>query len=87
MCGTLRRLSGVSSPQERGLNSAPGRKRQANKMSTDGPKQEARHAVLQAAYLRAEAARPRDKAPTAGQIRSLGLLGKEEETKAILDSQ
>lgn len=52
-------------------------------MSTQAAKIQA----LQAAYRKAEAQYPRDNAPRAGQIRSLGLLGKEEDTKAVLDSK
>ncbi|KAI1004770.1 hypothetical protein K3495_g3445 [Podosphaera aphanis] len=45
-----------------------------------------RHRVkaLQKAYRASEAANPRDNAPTVGQIRNLGLLGKEEDTNAVL---
>ncbi|RAL09948.1 uncharacterized protein BO97DRAFT_407269 [Aspergillus homomorphus CBS 101889] len=39
---------------------------------------------MQAAYRKAEAAHPRENAPRAEQIRSLGLLGKDEESAAIL---
>ncbi|KAF5857878.1 hypothetical protein ETB97_005185 [Aspergillus alliaceus] len=39
---------------------------------------------MQAAYRKAEAAHPRENAPKAEQIRSLGLLGKEEEASALL---
>lgn len=39
---------------------------------------------MQAAYARSEAATPRDDAPSAGQIRNLGLIGKENDTKAVL---
>jgi NADH dehydrogenase (ubiquinone) Fe-S protein 5 len=39
---------------------------------------------LQAAYRKAEAAHPRENAPKSEQIRSLGLLGKEEEATALL---
>ncbi|KAJ5157327.1 uncharacterized protein N7482_008427 [Penicillium canariense] len=42
---------------------------------------------MQAAYRKAEAAHPRENAPKAEQIRSLGLLGKEEEAKAVLAAQ
>jgi len=49
-------------------------------------KEAARVAALQRAYRKAEAASPRDSAPSAGQIRSLGLLGKEDETERVLDS-
>lgn len=40
--------------------------------------------ALQRAYRKAEAANPRDDAPKAGAIRNLGLLGQEEDTKAVL---
>ncbi len=46
--------------------------------------QAARAMRLQIAYTKAEAANPRDDAPTAGQIRNLGRLGKEEDTKKVL---
>lgn len=39
---------------------------------------------MQAAYRKAELKQGREDAPTAGQIRSLGLLNKEEETKKVL---
>ncbi|CAG8001804.1 unnamed protein product [Penicillium salamii] len=39
---------------------------------------------MQAAYRKAEAAHPRENAPKAEQIRSLGLLGKEEEAANVL---
>jgi NADH dehydrogenase (ubiquinone) Fe-S protein 5 len=39
---------------------------------------------MQAAYRKAEAAHPRENEPKAEQIRSLGLLGKEEESSAVL---
>jgi NADH dehydrogenase (ubiquinone) Fe-S protein 5 len=42
---------------------------------------------MQAAYRKAEAAHPRENAPKAEQIRSLGLLGKEEEANAVLAAQ
>lgn len=42
--------------------------------------------TLQAAYRKAEMTQGREDAPTAGQIRGLGLLGKEEETKKVLGS-
>ena len=42
---------------------------------------------MQAAYRKAEAASPRENAPKAEQIRSLGLLGKEEEATAVLSDQ
>lgn len=46
--------------------------------------QHARALALQAAYARAQSATPRDNAPSASQIRNLGLLGKTEDTKAVL---
>ncbi|KAK2067899.1 hypothetical protein P8C59_001600 [Phyllachora maydis] len=48
-------------------------------------KEHARVAALQTAYRKAEErAGARDDAPTLGQIRSLGLINKEEETKKML---
>lgn len=47
-------------------------------------RQHARALALQAAYARAQSATPRDNAPSASQIRNLGLLGKTEDTKAVL---
>lgn len=47
-------------------------------------KQHARALAIQAAYARAEAATPRDNAPSAKQIRNLGLLGKEEESREVI---
>lgn len=41
---------------------------------------------MQNAYRKAIASHPRENAPRAEQISSLGLLGKEEETKAVLAS-
>ena len=46
--------------------------------------QAARTLALQSAYRRAEAAHPRENAPKIGQIRNLGLLGQEEDSKAVL---
>lgn len=40
--------------------------------------------MLQAAYRKAEASSSRENAPTAGQIRNLGLLDKEEDTRKVL---
>lgn len=40
---------------------------------------------MQAAYRKAEAAHPRENEPKAEQIRSLGLLGKEEESTGVLN--
>lgn len=39
---------------------------------------------MQAAYRKAEAAHPRENAPKAEQVRSLGLIGKEDESAAVL---
>ncbi|KAI4126139.1 MAG: hypothetical protein LQ338_003909 [Usnochroma carphineum] len=47
-------------------------------------KEKARVEELQRAYRRAEASHPRENAPKAGTIRSLGLLNKEEDTKAVI---
>jgi NADH dehydrogenase (ubiquinone) Fe-S protein 5 len=41
---------------------------------------------MQDAYRKAEAAHPRENAPKPGEIRSLGLIGKEEESKNVLKS-
>ncbi|CAM1510283.1 Fc.00g006180.m01.CDS01 [Cosmosporella sp. VM-42] len=47
-------------------------------------KEHARALAIQAAYARAETATARDNAPSAKQIRNLGLLDKEEDTKKVL---
>ncbi|KAL1961302.1 hypothetical protein VTO42DRAFT_30 [Malbranchea cinnamomea] len=47
-------------------------------------KEAARTQAMQRAYRRAVSSHPRENAPRAEQIASLGLLGKEEETKAVL---
>ncbi|KAI2608479.1 uncharacterized protein GGS25DRAFT_490481 [Hypoxylon fragiforme] len=47
-------------------------------------KEAARVKALQAAYRKAESSSARENAPNAGQIMSLGLLGKEEDTKQVL---
>ncbi|KAI4113324.1 MAG: hypothetical protein LQ345_005673 [Seirophora villosa] len=47
-------------------------------------KEKARVEELQRAYRRAEASHPRENAPKAGTIRSLGLLNKDEDTKAVI---
>jgi len=46
--------------------------------------QYARAQILQVAYRKAEAAHPRENAPKAGEIRSLGLIGKDEVSKDVL---
>lgn len=40
--------------------------------------------ALQSAYRKAELSQGREGVPTAGQIRNLGLLNKEEDTKKVL---
>lgn len=40
--------------------------------------------ALQQAYRKAELAHPRQDAPKLGQIRNLGLIDKEEDSKAVL---
>lgn len=47
-------------------------------------RQATRVRALQTAYRKAEAAHPRDDAPQPGQIRNLGLLGKDEDSKAVM---
>ncbi|KAF7506070.1 hypothetical protein GJ744_012317 [Endocarpon pusillum] len=47
-------------------------------------KEAARARAMQKAYRKAEAAHPRENAPKAGSIRSLGLVGKDEESKEVL---
>jgi NADH dehydrogenase (ubiquinone) Fe-S protein 5 len=42
--------------------------------------------ALQDAYRKAEASSPRDNAPSAGQIRNLGLINKDDESKELLGS-
>lgn len=46
--------------------------------------QAARVKMLQAAYRQAEAKKLQENPPSAGQIRNLGLLDKEEDTKKVL---
>lgn len=53
---------------------------------TDRVPQLARTVAIQNAIRKAEASHPRENAPKVGQIRSLGLIGKEEETKSILST-
>lgn len=48
--------------------------------------QAARVRALQDAYRKAEAASPRDNAPTAGQIRNLGLINKDDVSKEVINS-
>lgn len=42
---------------------------------------------MQTALRKAEAAHPRENAPNAEQIRSLGLIGKEEDAAAVLSQR
>ncbi|EPE35107.1 hypothetical protein GLAREA_10803 [Glarea lozoyensis ATCC 20868] len=49
-------------------------------------KEASRVLSLQTAYRKAETALPRDSVPPAGAIRNLGLLGKEEDSKAVIGS-
>jgi NADH dehydrogenase (ubiquinone) Fe-S protein 5 len=44
----------------------------------------ARVQAMAAAYAKSQASTPRDDGPTAKQIRNLGLLGHEEDTKKVL---
>ncbi|TAQ85411.1 hypothetical protein B7494_g6269 [Chlorociboria aeruginascens] len=50
-------------------------------------KEASRIRELQRAYRKAEAAYPRDNAPKAGEIRNLGLLGKDDDTRAVLSTK
>lgn len=50
------------------------------------PQQHARAQAIQDALSKAEIGTARDNAPKAGQIRSLGLIGKEETTKEVLNA-
>ena len=51
-----------------------------------GPgKQKERVAALQRAYRKAVAAHPREHMPSAEQIRNLGVLGKEEDSRAVME--
>ena len=49
--------------------------------------QAARTLAIQNAYRKAMQAHPREGQPNAQQIRNLGLLGKEEESRAFLAEQ
>ena len=84
-----RRLLRVSPPQERGdSRPPPGRYRSQFNVRPDADQifQAARVRTLQDAYRKAEAASPRDNAPNAGQIRNLGLIGKDDVSKGVIDS-
>lgn len=60
--------------------------KQMDEMLTRLFSQYARAMAIQIALRKAQAASPRENAPKVGQIQSLGLIGKEDETKAILQS-
>ncbi|KIW50075.1 hypothetical protein PV05_11696 [Exophiala xenobiotica] len=49
-------------------------------------KEYARTAAIQNALRKAEAASPRENAPKVGQIQSLGLIGKDDESRALLQT-
>lgn len=49
-------------------------------------KEKIRVARLQAALRKAEATMPREEGPTVNEIRSLGMIGKEEVSKKILEA-
>ncbi|KAI9791895.1 MAG: hypothetical protein M1833_001313 [Piccolia ochrophora] len=49
-------------------------------------KEAARIRAIQAAYRKKEAEYPRENVPSAEAIRNLGLIGKEEDTKLVLES-
>ena len=71
----------MPAPQKRGLSSAI-----TEVQLVTLNLQAARVQAIQDALRKAEAAHPRENAPKAGQIRSLGLIGKEDDTKAVLSS-
>ncbi|KAK5940365.1 hypothetical protein PMZ80_007785 [Knufia obscura] len=50
-------------------------------------KEYARARAMQEALRKAERAHPRENAPKLGQIRSLGLLGHEDESKAMMGAK
>jgi len=60
------------------------RKPEATIATIADEEQYARAQAIQDALRKAEAAHPRENAPKAGQIRSLGLIGQEEHTKSML---
>ena len=53
--------------------------------AADNHFQYARTLAIQKALQKAQAASPRENAPKLGQIRSLGLIGKDEESKKFLE--
>lgn len=74
----------VHAPQERGRSRPEELCVQRTPRLTPLLSQAARVMALQAAYRKAELNQGRENAPTAGQIRNLGLLNKEEDTKKVL---
>lgn len=74
----------VSASQEGGR--FPGTWRRLGSQGLTIVKQAARTRALQAAYRKAESASARDNSPSVGQIRNLGLIGKEDDTKAVTGS-
>ena len=74
----------MHAPQERGRSRPEDLLRQRTPRLTLLVSQAARVMALQAAYRKAELNQGRENAPTAGQIRNLGLLNKEEDTKKVL---
>ena len=75
-------------PQEGGrslpLNPLHAFRNSALKTDTCPQTQAKRVLELQTAFRKAHSKYERDDSPTAGQIRNLGLLGKEEDTNAVL---
>lgn len=74
----------MHAPQERGRPSPEELLRRGTPGLTPLVLQAARVMALQAAYRKAEINQGRENAPTAGQIRNLGLLNKDEDTKKVL---
>jgi hypothetical protein len=70
----------MPTPQERGESAGNAPKAEAWTKRA----QHARALAIQNAMRKAQAAHPRENAPKAGQIRSLGLIGKDEDTKQTL---
>ena len=79
MSSTTWRLLWMSTPQERGTSQL------YTQELTDFSKY-ARAAAMQEALRKAEKANPRENAPKLGQIRSLGLLGHDEDSKALINA-
>lgn len=74
----------MHAPQERGRPSPEELLRRRKSGLISLILQAARVMALQAAYRKAEINQGRENAPTAGQIRNLGLLNKDEDTKKVL---